>query len=735
MTTSTTRALQATTRALIQAAKHAVRDVYDAIVELATNADDRYQILGTGGVIEIEVERRRSTGQSVLRVRDFADGMDAKTMERKLSFVGGRESGLDRGEAVRGTHSRGAKDVAALGRVVFESLAADGQFHSCEITPFFEFRARPSQSVTPAIRRSLGIPEGTGTVVTIELDKTQSVPQHDNLKDQAQKLVTLRGLLEDQRRKIVLRDLNQEREDILVAPHIDASERLRETIGIPGYPDASAKLIISRAKKRFDKDPQRFRLGGIRVESRRAIHEATLFDSGLESDPHALWFTGRLACPYIDDLCNRFDDRFDAKLPPEEPNPTYPLDPSRRSGLAREHPFVQALFREALKRLRPLVEEERKREERERATIESHSTRTRLNALGKAALDFMRDFGEDEETERDPDGTLPGGHFIDRGYAVSPPFAQMVVGESRHFWLTVRQEKFPELEVGSTVQIQCLSKEIATDKGFCGLEPHPTKEGLLRTTWKIKALGPTDATGIRVRVGPIDQESVIEVLASEADKYKDVTSLQFSKRRYSMRTDQKRKRIILFAPINLVPHATAFDTDLDSKHFEFVGQRVLQPHAELGVAICELGVKCDGKEASCTMTATLGSETAAADLSSRVPMAAGLSIEIKDVDLENQRYRWRQNTLELAARHPSLKRYLGDKEHGFPGQETKHFRLLVAEVVADAVCARLVSHAVQANPEEYEDADWDAYYAQYSKYMTQFLPIAHKTQYSDAEQR
>jgi hypothetical protein len=37
------RAVQATTRALIQAAKHAVRDVYDAIVELVTNSDDRYQ--------------------------------------------------------------------------------------------------------------------------------------------------------------------------------------------------------------------------------------------------------------------------------------------------------------------------------------------------------------------------------------------------------------------------------------------------------------------------------------------------------------------------------------------------------------------------------------------------------------------------------------------------------------------------------------------------------------------
>ena len=119
------RDIQSHTRALSQSAKLAVRDVYDAIVELVTNCDDRYQILKSNGIIEIEVERRRGDKNSMLRVRDFADGMDAVTMSRKLSWIGGMDSGLDKGEDVRGTHSRGAKDVAALGHVTFESIAAD----------------------------------------------------------------------------------------------------------------------------------------------------------------------------------------------------------------------------------------------------------------------------------------------------------------------------------------------------------------------------------------------------------------------------------------------------------------------------------------------------------------------------------------------------------------------------------------------------------------------------------
>jgi len=722
------RSISAHRRALIQAAKHSVRDIFDAIVELVTNSDDRYQILGTEGVIDIEIERRRGKTPSVLIVRDFADGMNAAIMEKKLSFIGGRDSGLDKGEAVRGTHSRGAKDVAALGRIVFQSIAGDGKFHSCEITPYFEFILHESQEITPKIRRALGIPKGTGTLVKIELDHTQRVPQYDNLKDQICRLTSLRGVLADNRRKVVLRDIGKNRKDVLSAPFVESIVRLKEQLIIPNYPDAKAKLIICRAKKRFDKEPQRFRLGGILVESKRAIHEATLLDSGLESNPHAFWFYGRLVCPYIDELCNQFDDRFEAKLPPEEHNPTYLLDPARRSGLTREHPFVRALFGEALKRLRPLVEEERKREEHEKSRIESEATRKRLNALGKAVLNFMQDFGEEEEPSRDPNGKHPESHFLERGYALSPPFTQMIVGHSRLFWLNVRQDIFPELEVGSTVQIECLSQDLSSDKRYCGLEPHPTRENVLRAIWKVKAIHPTQATAIRVRVGPITDESIIEILESEADKYRDVSKLCFSAKRYSMRTDQKRKKIRILAPLILVPESTSIDVNTDSKHFEVTGHKVLHPYAELNVATCELGIRCDGKEASGTLFAELGDDIAKASISSHVPLGADLAIKLEDIDLVNQRYRWRQNVLEIAARHPSLIRYLGDKQHNFPGQESRHFRVLVAEVVADAVCALLLRRHVQANPGEYEDADWDTYYAQYSKYMTKFLPLAHELQ-------
>src|SRR2546422_5929008 len=355
-------------RSVMQQARLAIRDVYDAIVELVTNSDDRYQHLNVVGTIEIVVERGRGKAERLLQARDFADGMTLSVMDEKLSSTGGRVSGMEAGLDVRGTNSRGAKDIAALGNVTFQSIAsADGQWHECEITDGFVFKLGATGQPSSDRRRSIGVESGSGTLVTVRIGANHSIPQFDNLRERIERLVALRDILSDPRRKVILRDSSREKAVQLSAPTFAGKERVAETFEVPGYPGATAKLVIGRAGTPFEREPSRFRLGGILVKSRHAIHESTYFDTDLETNPHALWFYGRLSCPYIDDLWNDFDNRFEAGVPPEPSNPVPILDPSRQTGLTRGHPFVTALFREALKRLRPLVEEERQREERQRA--------------------------------------------------------------------------------------------------------------------------------------------------------------------------------------------------------------------------------------------------------------------------------------------------------------------------------------------------------------------------------
>ncbi len=151
-------------RSVMQQARLAIRDIYDAIVELVTNSDDRYQHLNVDGTIEIVVERGRGKAERLLQARDFADGMTLGVMDEKLSRTGGRVSGMEAGLDVRGTNSRGAKDIAALRwqwsaihRTPQIDRRGNGVWNSCHGKAW-------RQPLDSAIRQSSREDRGTGLV-------------------------------------------------------------------------------------------------------------------------------------------------------------------------------------------------------------------------------------------------------------------------------------------------------------------------------------------------------------------------------------------------------------------------------------------------------------------------------------------------------------------------------------------------------------------------------------------
>ena len=601
------RPLEVASRRVIQDAKLAIRDVYDAIVELVTNADDRYQILRTEGRVEIELGRQGRGQPSILRVRDFADGMTTGQMNRKLGRIGGRVSGLEEGHAVRGTNSRGAKDIAALGKVTFESIPSDGHVHTCRIFPNLEYEADDSRRATPEVRKRLGIAEGTGTVVTIEVDPIHRIPKIDTLVPGVATLVRLRDIVWQQKTKLLVQGLRNGSRRLVSLYRPAGRKRISKSFTVPGYPGTKAKLLVFRARKKFKPGRNRFRLGGILVKSRHAIHEATLFDRSLEWDSNARWFYGRLTCETIDDLWNEYDERQARGRPHPPENPVPILDPSRKSGLTRGHPFVDALYGRVLAYLRPLVEEERTRAQRERArSVESQKTRKRLDALEKAANQFMEDFS-DEGASRDPKSRQQGSRFQIRGYSLTPQYAQVVRGHSLRCWLTVLTKAFPEIGEGALVEVECLTDELRCDLDAVPLEPLAAQEEALRATWLVKALDATPATGLAARVGPIEAESTIAVLAFEAEKYADIKALQFERPRYRVRGGSRRQ-IRLLAPKQLIQAVGRdFELTLSSDEYHVSGPRRMLLKANLGIAMARLTVRVlDDEAAPATLVARLG---------------------------------------------------------------------------------------------------------------------------------
>jgi hypothetical protein len=89
------------------------------------------------------------------------------------------------------------------------------------------------------------------------------------------------------------------------------------------------------------------------------------------------------------------------------------------------------------------------------------------------------------------------------------------------------------------------------------------------------------------------------------------------------------------------------------------------------------------------------------------------------------------NLLKVYAEHPTLARYLGPREQGYPGQQQAHFRVLLGEIVADKVVQRILEVKAEANPRLFSDPQ--RFFFLYSEEMTTFLPIAHKVMLSDRD--
>jgi hypothetical protein len=336
-------------------------DLINAIIELVTNADDSYCALEDRGAlhaqgsIRIEIERH-TTEPTKLVVRDRAGGMSFEEMKRFIQTEGELHREFNQSNRIRGMFGSGAKEVTHFGPTIYESIK-DNVYTRYEIP-----RGGGSKTDKPRIghesadehREKLGIPS-TGTVVTIDVDSQQfTIPQYNTLRQRLQATPQLQSVLQDQNRRVVLKDLNHpENEDVLkvVEPTSTLIIDQRE-LGIIGYQEIMSKLnlpvklTLKRAEEPLND------MAGILIKAGRTIFERDQF--GQANQAHADLFYGDLDCPFLWRLIAEAEAR-DADnlslLPSENPsyqiernlNPSRPVSRRRRSGLDRTHPFISRL--------------------------------------------------------------------------------------------------------------------------------------------------------------------------------------------------------------------------------------------------------------------------------------------------------------------------------------------------------------------------------------------------------
>jgi hypothetical protein len=446
------RKLQYADRVALQQADQAIRkDVLRALVEIITNSNDSYSRLEQAGELvrgEIIIEIQRKHKNSVIRVRDYAEGMTDVRMDRVVGTYGEATSGLKEDKHVRGIWGRGLKDaIFGLGHGYVRSFQGDSFYSSSLLlkrgVPTFELES-PILATTE-LRTKHGIPEGNGTEVEIIVSRDDvKMPQFDNLRNYLQRHFELRPIMSDPARRIVMRNLtptNKIRHEYELTYKSPRGEKvLDEQIDVAGFP-ATAHLEVFRSNIQLSTRGEEgdYADAGLLVISDSVVVSLTMLK--FEEDPYASYFYGSIQCDYLHEL-----------LKNDEPVLT-----ATRDGINWAHPFAKALKAVVEDKIEPLVQAEREHAlHDEEAKLDTHLRRKldealqELNTIASSELGARREIG-DRRPVRKSDlppsgiGFAPDRVYVQTGQAVT---------------LTLRARLPEKAQVGSVLTIVSDTAEI-----------------------------------------------------------------------------------------------------------------------------------------------------------------------------------------------------------------------------------------------------------------------------------
>jgi hypothetical protein len=718
--------VERTARAFWQDAWGAMQgSIVRALVEYITNADDAYARTSGKGRILVEVEHKRGDEPWEARVRDRAKGMTLDEMKELIGTQGARTSGFAEGQSVRGNLGLGSKDPACFGKVTFESVK-DGMYAWFAIDNEGERTSieKPLKA-TNELREELGVP-ANGTVVTISVTAHINCPRHDNLRQILSNHVLLRDIMQDPAREVYL--LHASKPDAKpVRLHYDppkVTTRVnKKAVELPGYKGATADVTLSESDEPFVDEGRRSptRQAGLLIKGRRAIYESTLF--GFEGNQHALAFTGSIRCTDIDRIANDYDERAEKRLPHPVDNPR-PIISRQRDGLVEDHPLYQAIRRLAEAELAPLIAEREKKAKERSRQVENARTTKLLSQLAKEAARFMQEAAEEEELDLFVTGTdraAPPLAIIPRAIEMPPSSDRTITVMAAKVGIADTDVLEVELSFAPPGVVRGSAERVR-------LGPSRRRDDVLTGTARLSSGPAVGATMLNARLGARTADCALEVIEPTAKPDPiPPARLEFERPAYRLVLN-KRKAIRIRSPLGAYADGAIVHVSSNARAVVVLdgGQVSLRQRAEALAMEGTVHVEGRVERESGDLTVTDASHRNAI---TRVEVVrreeSGTDFETKLVDeyQGDQRAQWSTDygQLRIMGEHPAVRPFLGDRDKGYPGQDTPQFKLLTAELVADAVVRRIL---LEKHREDELDAG--SFYVEQYKLMSRLLARAHR---------
>ena len=710
------RDIRISNRFLVQTGAESMPSLYEALVEYITNVDDSYERLAIEkkeknwkGDCRIEYDLGGIKNKSVLMIKDRAEGMDFKTLEKNFGVYGEKQSG----KASRGDAGRGAKDSAHIGDVTVESIF-DNKYSKVMIKS--QPRKFESWVVDEKVKRihreSIGTKKN-GTKVTLEIPKDKS-GYHTKPKDLIDKLPTHYAL-----QKILDKD-NNTLNIKFESKDIDQSLYYKQPQGTLVHEE---KFYVNKYKKIFGEDAlvnfklykseipldtgshedKRFRNWGILVMGKKAVHEKSLLSSELDSQPEGKKYFGVLQTNLFNCLAKESNELIKNSKSPPDYNPYPAIDLKRIDGCNYKHPAIQEIFRiprEIIKK--NILSDRSSSEEKE---IGNNETKKILDDIGKLCADLMEDLYEDENPEID------GVEIEANKWMVIPPKTKIYSGEKRYIYAYTKEQSLKSGHLNAYLRTKDNENLIIKNNKSNFKKSKRNKKLIF---FKFEVEGGIPKENVELQVYQIEKyictSSYVTVLPDANRDFKE--DIEFEKENHTVKLKGTRN-IKIFAK---VPEVLTTDTEANisnpnPENIKIIGKLIFKPFRKTNYAVGilkvagerlsnlnELTIKLNERFASLYVDVLPKEEKDDDDQSQ-------FQISIEKRDFGKTRYQWNiknPNHLMIAGEHEQVRRYLGHKQNNYPGQSTTAFKCLLAEIISESMVIKRMTLNSRYDPATYE---------------------------------
>lgn len=660
-----------------------------ALVELITNSDDSYRRLEHG---EQKVEGRidvlyhKEDNGVIFTVRDFAEGMSLDFVRETCQEAAGNTSGMTEGKSVRGFFGLGSKQALGGMKDGWFCSFKDGEYVDCELyvdksnpiehqTRYTLNKNFPAGHVkaTPELRKKYGIPEN-GTYVCFRHECAR-IPYGLQSGSIIQDFYMLRGLMCDEKRKIILIDSKKHKKQRLRHTILTGNDCLVETFKLEyqGW-EMPVRVHIKKADKNLIQSGDERDGGLLILDEQGTVLDLSLFK--YDAEPLASRLFGEIVIEGFRELLLKGEA----------------ILTDLRTGLAYRHPFCQKLTSELEKRIDYVIQKEKEHQEIKDSTFgrEEADRYRRCFALFNNLSDEI-DMEIGNEVHGDVGQTLTDAPVYPKnGMCFYPSIMNSTVSKQYKCFIMLDTKL---VHHGSTIFVSCSNPHIQVTPTSIPVEK-ADGTGIIKKHISIEG-DVIGACGTIIAEAPNAVRAEAQIGIAPPPNYKEElkeNGMIFVPEQINMRSGQTRNAL-LWVDVKAFADQTDIKLTSDNKNFELSAKKIFLHHADAvrgeaqyKISITGFGV---GEKGIISATAQDGTErlalldVAVTDTEPRKPKNPG-GIFREPVFSDDQdprddvRFSTDEGKVMIFYNFPTTKFYLGEKNCR---RETLEGKFKIAELL------------------------------------------------------